>query len=336
MRLPRREASQGKKDQVKVTGNGDPEDSPGTARQDRSRGAGALVSRTVKPDIERLDMTSPRLRALSRDEPFNQWIRPDGTVWAKFFRSEGAYRLSFPSLAEFEISADGRHIDCWADPGTSIATIEHLRLNQVHPLALSLQGHLVFHASAVELQSGAVGFAGRSGHGKSTLAASFASAGHSFLTDDGLLLKRYESSYVAYPSHPSIRLWNDSFEHLVPPDATLAPEVQFSPKARVLSGDALKHCEVPQTMRCFYFLGDGTSKDVHISRLRPSEALLGLIGNSFLMEIQERSAISDHFEALTRLVEIPMFFSLDYPRRYDALPAVREAVIHHAAELYEA
>jgi hypothetical protein len=268
--------------------------------------------------------------------PYHQWKRPDGTIWANFFRTSDSYRLSFPTLAEFTIALDGHQIGCSAEPGVTSATLEHLRLNQVEPLVLSLQGHLVLHASAVALQSGAVGFAGRSGQGKSTLAASFASEGHSFLTDDGLLLKRSESGYVVYPSHPSIRLWDDSFRRLAPRDAALAPEVQVSPKARVLSGDGLQHCRTPQPLRCFYFLGDGLTKDVQISRLKPSEALLGLISNSFLMEIQERSAISNHFEALTRLVEVPMFFSLDYPRRYDALPSVREVVIQHAADLYDA
>jgi hypothetical protein len=60
-----------------------------------------------------------------------------------------------------------------------------------------------------------VAFLGESGRGKSTLAASFATEGTRFLTDDGLLLEWVGGHCMIVPSHPSIRLWEDSQEALI-------------------------------------------------------------------------------------------------------------------------
>jgi ABC-type multidrug transport system fused ATPase/permease subunit len=99
---------------------------------------------------------------------FHHWLLPDGTLWLQFYRTPAGYLLRFTDLAEFEISADGQTIACWPSAEISDGTIQHLYLNQVLPLALSQQGKLVFHASAVQIGAGAVAFMGPSGRGKST------------------------------------------------------------------------------------------------------------------------------------------------------------------------
>jgi hypothetical protein len=121
--------------------------------------------------------------------PLHEWAFPDGTLWTQFYRTQTGYLLRFPDLADFEVSADGRVVEGWPAPGVTEDTAQHLYLNQVLPLALSKQGKLVFHASAVEIHGVAVAFMGASGKGKSTLAAGFASAGYRFLTDDGLMVE---------------------------------------------------------------------------------------------------------------------------------------------------
>ena len=69
-----------------------------------------------------------------------------------------------------------------------------------------------------------------------------------------------------------------------------------------------------------------------IEPLRPAEALIELVKHSFLLDIEARDMLARHFDDLTRLAELPIYFRLDYPRRYKALAAVREAVIRHALE----
>jgi hypothetical protein len=261
---------------------------------------------------------------------FHEWIFPDGTVWTRFYRIGSGYFLRFPDLADFEVSADGRAVSSWPFPGISEETIRHLYLNQVLPLALSLQGKRVFHASAVEAPTGALVFLGESGRGKSTLAASFALAGHRFLTDDALLLEPRAGGYAVQPSHPSIRLWDDSKDKLVGDDANLAPSVQYTSKARLLSGDALAFCSDERMLRRMYFLGAGDTDQVSFAPITPGEALMGLVGNSFLLDIEGRESLSAHFNQVAELANLPIFFRLDYPRSFAALPAVRQAILEHA------
>ncbi|MBK9199490.1 HPr kinase/phosphorylase [Candidatus Skiveiella danica] len=150
-----------------------------------------------------------------QEAPFHQWSFPDGTLWTQFSRQGDGYLLRFPDLADFEVSADGAAVLGFPAPGVTSPTVEHLYLNQVLPLALSRQGKLVLHGSAVDIGGQGVAFLGESGRGKSTLAASFASEGTRFLTDDGLLLEWVDGRCMILPSHPSIRLWKDSQDALI-------------------------------------------------------------------------------------------------------------------------
>lgn len=262
--------------------------------------------------------------------PFQEWIFPDGTPWTLFYRRGRAILLRFPGLADFEMSSDGRQVRGFPMPGVGAGTVRHIYLNQVLPLALSKQGKLVFHASAIDVSDGAAAFMGESGRGKSTLAASFATAGYRFLTDDALLLEQHNGGYIVQPSHASIRLWDDSQHALISPAADVAPPVQYTPKARILSGEKLVFCPDPLPLRRIYFLGDGVAETMTIEPMRPSEALIGLVKNTFLLDIDEQQTLATHFDQLSKMVSAPMFFRLDYPRRYEDLPQVRQAIIEHA------
>jgi hypothetical protein len=185
-----------------------------------------------------------RRQAACETPPFHESVSAAGVVWTEFHRRGAAYLLRFPGFADFDVSAGGTEVVCHPSPGADHATTEHLYLNQVLPLALSRQGRLAFHGSAVKVQDGIVAFLGRTGTGKSTLAARFARTGASFVTDDGLLLAREGEGYFVLPQHPSIRLWRDSHQALIDDDGSLAlaPPVSFTSKARVLAGDGLPHC----------------------------------------------------------------------------------------------
>jgi hypothetical protein len=243
------------------------------------------------------------------------------------------YLLRFPDLADFTISADGLEVTAYPVVGVSEQTIQHLYLNQVLPLALSRQFKLVLHASAVEIGNFAVAFLGVSGRGKSTLAASFSTSGSHFLTDDGLQLEKGEDGYLIQPSHPSIRLWDDSRLALMPDTAQTAPPVDFTPKSRFLADDEVAYCGEARPLRCLYFLGDGDTDTISIEPVSGRDAMIELVKNSFLLDIEAREMLMHHFGQLTELARIPMFFRLDYPRQYEMLPQVRDAVTRHATAL---
>ena len=273
-----------------------------------------------------------RPQAPLTQDSFHQWTFPDGTEWTLFYRLDSGYLLRFPNLADFEVSRDGRAAVAWSVADVSPGTVEHLYLNQVLPLALSRQGRLVLHASAVAFDGIGVAFTGESGRGKSTLAASFATTGARFLTDDGLQLDWLDGKCQITPSHPSVRLWEDSQEALIPQAVDLAPAVEYTTKARFLACDSLAFCNQPQPLRRVYFLGEGVASSLIIEVMRPAEALLELVRNSFLLDIEEKELLAWHFDEMVRLAELPIYYRIDYPRRYEDLPRVREAIIRHTLE----
>lgn len=279
-----------------------------------------------------LDLQPAKPQAPVARAPFHTWAFPDGTLWTEFYRLEARFLLRFPELADFEISADGQASVAHPVPGVSAGTVEHLYLNQVLPLMLSTQGQLVFHASAVALDSGVAVFAGESGRGKSTLAASFAVNGYPFLTDDGLVLNPSAHGYSVLPSHPSIRLWADSSEALIGPDPTTAtaPSVCYTSKSRFLAGDRVRFCDHPHPLRHVYFLGEGNADAVTIEPLSPAQALIEWVKHSFLLDIEEQPRLASHFHQVANLADLPIHFRLDYPRTYTALADVRQAILAHA------
>lgn len=284
----------------------------------------SLVFKTAAPNMAPFPELTP---------PFLEWFLPDGTPWTRFYRTASGYLLRFPDLADFTVSPDGMEVVAYPLAGVSGQTIDHLYLNQVLPLALSRQFKLVLHASAIEIKDFAIAFLGMSGRGKSTLAASFATSGYRFITDDGLQLEKEGDVCLAKPSHPSIRLWDDSRQAVMPQTAKTAPPVDYTPKARLLADDEVAYCDAPRPLRCMYFLGDGNTDEVSIEPVSGRDAMIELVRHSFLLDIEEREMLSHHFGQLTELAKRLMFFRLDYPRQYEMLPQVRDAVVRHATAL---
>src|SRR5205807_10064457 len=122
---------------------------------------------------------------------------------------------------------------CYPVPGTPLETLKHLLLDQVLPLLLSQQGKLVLHASAVAGPGGALAFTGPSGHGKSTLAASFSTNGYELLTDDCLMVEDRNGSIFGTPLYPSLRLYPEVIRTLFPKQPASTPVTHYSSKQRL-------------------------------------------------------------------------------------------------------
>jgi hypothetical protein len=262
--------------------------------------------------------------------PYRFWNLPDGSVWTEFHRLQDGYLLRFPALADFRLSAAGRHVVGWPALGTSTATLEHLFRNQVHPLAMSGQGMLVMHASAVCVAGGGIAFLGESGRGKSTLATSLATAGLRCITDDGLVLENSLDGWKMIPGPGSVRLWEDARLALLS-HGKAAEAVQYTSKGQYLADENLEFSSEPQGAVRFYFLGNGAASGISIQRLPPAKALMAMVQNTFLLESERAETLANHFDTLHELAALPIHFSLDYPRRYDYLGEVRDALIRHAS-----
>jgi hypothetical protein len=261
--------------------------------------------------------------------PFHVWVLPDGAPWVQLFRVQSGYLLRFPGLADFTISVAGLAVSCCPLPDVDEQTIRHLHLNHVLPLVLSRTGNLVFHGSAIEAGEWAIAFMGESGRGKSTLAASFAVNGHRVLADDGIVIQERERAFEVLPSPPSIRLWDDSQSAILHPHAVPGPSLSYTAKARFLADDVVRFCDGARGLRRIYVLGSDVPGRVAITAITPRDALIELVTHSFLLDVHVTGLLAAHFDLLTRMVRQPVCFRLDYPRRFDALPEVRAAILGH-------
>jgi len=272
-------------------------------------------------------------------EPFNRYTFDDGTVWTEFYRSGEGYLLRFPGLADFEVSADGTEVIAHPVAGTDEVTVEHLYINQLVPLALSRQGKPSFHASVVTVPGGAIAFLGKTGMGKSTLAASFALSDAAFLTDDALLVEETKDGCLAMPSHASLRLWEDGVDALLDAGNPQADPVSYSSKTRLLAGEGRTHCDEPQALLAAFMLEranvypEGTQSAVTFRALHGVERHMAWVENSFLLDIEDHELLASHLDWTHRISGTVPTFALDYPRDYGMLPDVQDAVRLHVANL---
>ena len=282
-----------------------------------------------------LNVLEPRRQGAILLAPFKKTELPDGTLWLVHYRRRTGYLLRFPGMADFAINRDATAVSCAPALGTTSATVEHLFLNQIVPLALSQQGRLVLHGSAVNSGGGALAFLGDSGQGKSTLAGHFASHGMPFLTDDGLFIEQLDDRSRVVPGHRSIRLWADSKRSLLPSGSRKADQVQFTNKGRFHADGLFKHCADAIELQCIYLLRNSGVDTVQISPMPTAAAFMALVNHSFLLDTESSEVLGRHFSQLQALIRTTRVFSLDYPRDYSRLPQVKSTIVAHADSLSE-
>lgn len=270
-------------------------------------------------------------QATLENEPSEIWRSPDDSLGCVIFREDNTYRMRFPGLADFIAHSGTGQVNCIPAQGVNQNTLQHLYLNQVMPAVLSMLHRPIFHASCVVMDGSAIAFIGDSGKGKSTLATHLALHGNPILADDGLELEWTEKGYLALPSHPSIRLWEDSRARLLPANAVALPAVQHTSKNRFVSDGLFPFSEQPALLRRAFFLGDGNTQSIQISRLSSQNAHIAWLANSPMLDTRDRDRMTSQFEQITRAVKMRISYSLDFPRDFSRLPELAQSLHEHLA-----
>ncbi|MFN4134990.1 MAG: hypothetical protein ACK4G2_05010 [Novosphingobium sp.] len=262
--------------------------------------------------------------------PFDVWREDDGSASTEFHRIPEGFLLRFVDGGDYAIDLAARTVTCTPLPDVPEDYVENIFAHQVQPMLSTYLGTTVLHASCVAIDGGAYGFLGRSGRGKSTLAAAFARNGHAFLTDDGMVLDRGEGALRIQPYLPSIRLLPDSQEALLGKEQLPGSEDDWPAKVRVPADERIPHCPTPAPLRAIYVLEEPAAEDTIITPLPEIEAISALLQHSFLLDSHDRLRVAKHFRTMAELARAIPVFTLDYPRDYARLPAVIAAIADHA------
>ncbi len=267
-------------------------------------------------------------------EWFHHFLGEDNEPWLSLAFDRENYLLRFPDRGDFLISRDGKTVQCIPLPGTPEVTIRHLLLDQIIPLILSNSESLVLHASAVLAPDGVIGFVGKSGRGKSTLAASFGHYGYPLISDDYLLLRKTAGDWIVIPSYPGVRLWPETSEIIFgaePEDAEIA---HYTRKRRVTDPALIPFAEKPSLLRSLYIIDSENDalSDPAIASLSPKDVFMKLLASAFTLDFRDKKLLQQQFAAVGHLLSRRPCFRLTYARDFSVIPKVRQLVINHESK----
>lgn len=285
------------------------------------------------PDIRvRVEKAVPRRATLSKS--FVAFVLPTGAPGLTCAKEPGGYRLRFPELADFRVESRGREIVCEIPAEIPLATIRHLLLDQVIPRTLSLLGINALHATAVLTPHGVCAFAGVTGAGKSTLAASFHLAGYPVLSDDCLVLREENQAILVTPAYPGVRLWEDAAAAVCGDRESVLPVSHYSSKRRVLADT--RHgsfSEGRNVLARIYNLLDASETEAEsgvngaiVQPISGREAFMSLVPSAFRLDIADRKELARQFDFFERVASLVPMRSLRVVADFSALPAIREAI----------
>ena len=269
-----------------------------------------------------------------RFEWFHEWKSPDGGTMIAAAKFEDEYLLRFPGLADFHLSPSKSAIRVLPAGGVDESTLAHLLLDQVIPRWQSHRGHLVVHASSVELPSGViVGFLGSSGSGKSTLASSFFASGARMVSDDCLMLELQNKVVYAVPPYSGLRLWEDSRNRLFPSKTGFETMAHYTSKQQMILQTGGVDGSVFSLPLKALFLLDRAEEPLVAGNINiepessGSFAAAALIESVFALDLSSGAEVQRNFQHVGEIFSGSLqIFRLSYPRDYGLLPRVREAI----------
>jgi hypothetical protein len=255
---------------------------------------------------------------------FHAWREVGGELVLECARrgAPTCYLLRFPGLADFVVS--GNRVTCFPSPGCGEDALRHLLLDQVIPRLWAHRGHLVLHASAVQLPDGRViAFLGESGWGKSTLAAALQTRGCRLLGDDSLSLCVTGTRVRLVASYPGLRLNKDSITSLGLAGSGWASVSHYSAKRRfeIVAREAGQDL----WLDTLYLLDQAgaDSTGLSIRSLAGAALVTTLIKRSFLLDVRDTGCARRQLaEASAVLRALPRVCGLSYARDYRQLPAL--------------
>ncbi|MPV48525.1 hypothetical protein GCG21_00565 [Pseudactinotalea sp. HY160] len=263
------------------------QDRPATGRADLTVRIGAAMTATTAPPIGR------RLLHLETAE----------SVLATATTTGSGYHLRFYGTCDVEIDRALTTVVTHAVTGADPDTVAVLVSGTVLSFVLAMRREPVLHASAVEVEAGAVAFVGGSGMGKSTMATLLCAAGGRLVTDDVLRVDLRGARPRCYLGGTALRLRKSAAELSALFDTRPARRVTgdgrdaltMAPAVRELLPLAAIVIPVPRH--------DAPGSRPELVRLDPARALLALLRFPRIVGWEDPDTLDRQLQELGAIVE---------------------------------
>lgn len=272
-------------------------DSDTDLHQDRPAPPGATPDVTV--------VRGPAAEPTTEIPPGTVVLRCDGatrTIYAFTRGDDGGFTLRFFGACDVHVSPALDRMEVRPVRGADAGMASVLTTGGSLAFQLYQRGHLVLHASAVEVGGAAWGFVGRAGMGKSTMAALMCSAGGALITDDVLRVDDFLGRPVARLGATELRLRKGADSLATRFDGG-APQMRRSADAReVLRLRDGATDRLPLDVLIIPF-PSRTADRVEVHRVPGPEALLALSGYPRLLGWRDPTALRHQFAGTAALVD---------------------------------
>lgn len=292
------------------------------APRGRGRGRRTTVQMTSVESLKRRWRPDEPIRFIERRYP-------DGRLSMTVdYDEECGYLIYAPWYGRYLVSPDGRSV-LSAMPNVPLWRWQIVLYAQALPLAATLQGLELLHASAVLVDGRLIAFSAPSGTGKTSTAAHLVAGGATLLTDDVLAIERSEGRILAYPGAPLTKVAQGEL-------ATMAASARSRLGTRIGRNDKILLLAPVPAEPCaldgVYFLQRSSRfRRLSITLLEPNP--LRLLAHSFNTYVRTRERVVNQLAIHGALVETVPLHVVEIPPSAQAGDVARAVRIHAGQEL---
>ncbi|AKV00803.1 Serine kinase of the HPr protein, regulates carbohydrate metabolism [Labilithrix luteola] len=235
----------------------------------------------------------------------------DGEVAFRIGREGDDLVAEWVGIVRLTVGRDGRNVRFVPEPDAYEPDLEKIRRGSAALLLRQLEGKLALHGAAVSVDSRVLVLLGRSGQGKSTLAASLCQAGAALYADDAVAIESREGGYVVAPTEANHWLDRDARRAL----GLAALDDWKMPVATAVAGRTEVRLAVIVEL---VYAAVATPR---LTRVTDVDAFGFLVPQVARFVLDEPERQRREFETLAHLIESVPIYRLERRRGFDGLPA---------------
>ncbi len=239
----------------------------------------------------------------------------------RFWINDSNFHVAWDQVGTFRVAPEGEiHYKRVSEASDELIRVP--LLGSVLAVALHFRNTLVMHGNAMSVNGRGVIVVGSKGRGKSTLSAAMVRAGHAVHAEDAASVDLSEGSpVVAFRGTRQLRLWRDSFEHLLSAAGLATRSIhELSDKCVVSLPD---HPEVPARLPLDRLYIVEEAKELSFQPLSPAEAWQQVLVHSLISRFGSALLVGSsgarHFAACSALAKQVPCVRLRRPREFSQL-----------------